>query len=199
MSPPDTVRPRLVALCGYPKAGKTTLAEFLVERYGAALVDDGAVLREAAMALYGVARAEVYTQEGKARSLEVCGKSFTHRQLCGDLGNLLEGFYGEQFMPEQTLRRLQRDTRRGFVAQVPFFVFPSVRKTQGITYRKEGGIVIGVRRPGTSAENDFDRYDESLVDHWLDNDSTMGKLIGQAIDLFEGKFGFQPRHERLAA
>lgn len=184
-------RPRLVALCGYPKAGKTTLAEFLVERYGAALIDDGAVLRDAARALYGLSQSDVYSQEGKAKTTEVCGKTFTHRQLCGDLGNLLEGFYGEQFVPEQTLRRL-RSGRHVTTATGTFFVFPSVRKTQGITYHDHGGVVVGVRRPGTAAESDFDRYDASLVDLWLDNDGTMGTLIGRAIDLFEGELGFTP-------
>jgi hypothetical protein len=183
-------RPRYVALCGFPKAGKTTLAEFLVERYGAKLVDDGAVLREACMALYKLRREDVYTQEGKAKTMEVCGRPFTHRQLCGDLGNLLEGFYGEQVIPELTFRRLEQ---RG----QPFFVFPSVRKTQGITYKKHGGVVIAITRPGTEAVNDFDRYDESLVDYWLKNDGSMGQLIGRTIDLFEDVFGFQPQRAEL--
>jgi tRNA uridine 5-carbamoylmethylation protein Kti12 len=186
-------RPTLIALCGAPKAGKTTLAEFLERRYNAHLVDDGEVLRRAAMALYGLSWDDVTTQEGKAKRIELCGRTFDHRQLLGQLGNLLESHYGEQIIPELTLRALQRrfhaDTE---LWDHPFFVFPSVRKTQGLTYRERRGVVIEVRRPGHVPVNDFDHYDTSLVNYTLDNAGDLRHFEAQAALLFEQTLGFAP-------
>lgn len=189
-------RPPYVALCGFPQSGKTTLAEFLVKRYGAELVDDGQVLREAAQPLYGLTADDVYTQAGKAKTYELCGKTFTNRQLLGDLGALLEGFYGEQVIPELTFRRLESRKTKG--RKPTFYVFPSVRKSQGVTYKTKGGVVVAVTREGTRAVNDFDRYEYNLVDYWLPNNSTIEQFFDEAIDLFENRLGYVPRLERAA-
>jgi hypothetical protein len=164
---------KFVGICGAPTSGKTTLADFLVKRYGAVLIDDGRCLREGGMAIHGMTQEDCYTQEGKARTRAVCGKTFTNRQLLGDLGNLLEGFYGEQFMPE---RGIAEARARADFGRVPFFVFASVRKTQGLTYRNEGGLMIEVVRPDTQIVNNFDRYDPSYVTHTLIN----GELTGSS-------------------
>jgi hypothetical protein len=169
--------PLYVALCGAPGAGKTTVADLLVERYDGFLVDDGKPLREAAMALYGLSWWHVSTQEGKATTRTVCGKTFTVRQLLGDLGNLLEGFYGQQFMPERALAQVD-DT-------VPLYVFPSCRKTQGLTYLKHGGIVVEITRPGHVPVNDFDRYDQSLVTYRIVNDGDLAALQERVTQLFD--------------
>lgn len=185
-------RPHFIALCGYPGSGKTTVADFLVERFGARLVDDGRVLREAAMALYGLAWEDVYTQEGKAKRIEVCGKLYTHRQLCGHLGNLLEGFYGEQFVPEQTYRQLDAEAQ----PLPPLCVFPSVRKTQGITHHARGGMIIEVIRAGCAPENDFDHYDTGLVDHTIVNGGSLDDLRRQVAHVFQNLLGYPPRQEK---
>ena len=176
--------PKLVALCGWPQSGKTTLAEYLSDEYGAQVVDDGAILREACMALYGLDWGDLYTQEGKAKTIKVCDKVYTHRQLAGHLGNLLEQFYGEQFVPEQTLRRLLKHTPE--LDGAPFYVFPSVRRTQGITWRNAGGMVVAIERPGLKfSGNDFDAFDESLVDRWIVNGGTVEDMCQQAKRLFD--------------
>jgi hypothetical protein len=171
------MKPVYVALCGAPGAGKTTVADLWVERYGGELVDDGLPLRKAVMELYGLSWCDVSTQEGKASKLEVCGKTFTVRQLLGDMGNLLEGFYGQQFMPERALAQVD-DT-------VPLYVFPSCRKTQGITYLKHGGIVVEITRPGHVPVNDFDHYDQSLVTYTLVNDGDLATLEERVTALFD--------------
>lgn len=179
--------PRYVALCGAPKAGKNAVADLLIDRYGGHLIDDGAPLRHAAMALYGLSHDDVYTQAGKAREIQVCGKTFTVRQLLGDLGNLLEGFYGEQFMPERAISQIEHNPR------IPFYIFSSVRKTQGLTYLKHGGIVVEVKRPGFEPVHDFDHYDKSLVGYTIDNDGGPDdwkeRLEGRVISLFDPFFG----------
>lgn len=179
-----TLRPRYIALCGAPRSGKSSVANYAAEHYGGVTVDDGMVLREAVRGLYGLDWEDVYTQEGKARSRVVCGKTFTHRQLLGDLGNLLEGFYGDQIMPELALSSISGSVTPSF------FLFPSCRKNQGLTYLKHGGVVIEVTRPGCEPVNDFDRYDSSLVTHRLHNTGDLNALFAKVDNLFQNEFGF---------
>jgi hypothetical protein len=134
----------------------------LAARYGAVIVDDGMCLREAVMKLYGLSWHDVSTQDGKAKVIPVCGREWPVRQLLGDLGNFLEGFYGDQFMPERAVASTAD-------IQAPFFVFPSCRKNQALTYQRQGGIVVELRRPGCEPIYDFDRWDSALVDYELDN------------------------------
>jgi hypothetical protein len=166
-----TQRPQYVALCGAPESGKTTLAQFLASDFGAELVDDGFCLRAGVSAMFGVPIDHLYDMERKRDVVQVCGKSYTKRQLCGDLGNLLEGFYGDQVIPELTLHSLNRHPK------IPFYIFPSVRKNQGLTYRAENnGIVIEVTRDGKIPVNDFDHYDRSLIDYTIENNGTIAEL-----------------------
>lgn len=169
--------PRFVALCGAPKSGKSTIAELLRDRYGAMIVDDGMPLRRAVMDLYGLSWEDVSTQEGKAREIEVCGKTYQVRHLLGDLGNMLEGFYSQQFMPERAIASITQTA--------PFYVFPSCRKTQGLTYRQHGGLVIEVYRPGYEPVNDFDHWDQSLCTHIAANDTTLEALEQRVIAFFD--------------
>ena len=178
------LNPKFIALCGAPETGKTTVADYMAARYGGRVIDDGKVLREACRALYGLSHEDVYTQAGKARIKSVGGREFSHRQLLGDLGNLLEGFYGQQFMPERAIESIApSDTAR-------FFLFPSCRKTQGITYRAQGGVVIELIRPDHFPINDFDQYDRSLVSHVLSNDRDLPALFYQVDFLMERVLGF---------
>lgn len=183
---------RYIALCGAPGVGKTTVADYLGVTFGADQIDDGACLRQASLILFGGTWACYNTQEGKARSKVICGKSYTNRQLLGQLGNLLEGHFGDQFMPEYAMQVAARiDENR----PPPFFVFPSVRKNQGITYRNHGGLVIEITRPGHVPINDFDHYDQSLVTHTIVNDSTEAELLARVRDLFTGQLGFTTQRD----
>jgi hypothetical protein len=93
------------------------------------------------------------------------------------MGNLLEGFYGQQFMPERAMT-LVDDT-------VPLHIFPSCRKTQGLTYLKRGGIVVEITRPGHVPVNDFDHYDQSLVTYRIVNDGDLATLQERVTQLFD--------------
>lgn len=152
----------LIALCGWPGAGKTEIANFLFDDFGVHTMDDGRPLRDAAITLYGLTEWHVSTQEGKASFVEVCGQQVQVRQLLGDLGQMLEDRYGEQIVPEMAMRQVENLRQRHPSAR---FCFPSVRKTQGLTYRRAGGLVIEVVRAGVHpSPYAFDRYDSSLVD-----------------------------------
>jgi hypothetical protein len=66
----------------------------------------------------------------------------------------------------------------------PFFVFPSVRMDQGITYRQHGGLVLEVTRPGYVPVNDFDHYDRDLVHFTVANDGEKRDLVLRVNELF---------------
>lgn len=185
-------KPKMIALCGAPKAGKTTVAEFLVERYGCYLVDDGMVLRKASQVLFGGPLTDYTTQEGKANTKTICGRTLTNRELLGELGNKLEEWFGDQIMPELALNHLQKN---GIGCHPQALIFPSVRKTQGKTYIEHGGFVVEVSRPGCEPVHDFDHYDKSLVMYNIDNSGTMGDLLGQVVDLAEGALGLRPQRK----
>ncbi|CCG43265.1 hypothetical protein [Magnetospirillum molischianum] len=157
-----------IALCGWPKSGKSEVAQILEEEFGAITVDDGRALRDAGIVLYGLTEWHVSTQEGKASFVEVCGQKVQVRQLLGDLGQMLEDRYGEQVVPEMALRQVKK--MRELRSDTDLFVFPSVRKTQGLAYKRAGGVVVEVVRSGVQpSPYAFDRYDAGLVDYSIVN------------------------------
>ena len=180
--------PRYVAICGAPGSGKSTVAKILTELYGAVSIDDGYILRKACAVLYSQPVNNFTTQEGKQLITNVCGQDYTNRELLGDLGTVLENFYGDQFMPEQALR--QADCWTGVTMEKPpFFVFPSVRKNQGKSYLARGGMVLEIIRPGYEALKEFDKYDTSLVDFYLTNDGDLAALERRVVALFDDMAG----------
>lgn len=155
-------RPTYIAICGNPLSGKDTAAKILVESLDYTHVDDGAPLRDIAVRYLGLTRKQVSTQEGKKEYVHVLGKRWQVRQILGELGNRLEGMFGEHIIPFMVTNSLTGDGP---------FVFSSARKTQGGFYAKNGGLIIGLRNPlAGPSPYDFDKFDESLVDYWIDND-----------------------------
>ena len=165
-------KPTCIAICGYPRAGKSTLQDILEQSFGVLPFDDALVIREAAMAVYGLDLERVSTQAGKASAISVGGRSFTVRELLGQLGNFLIDAHGTQFKPQAALRRAREFAReRELVA--PVFSFASVRLDEARSYSDAGGLVVEVRRPGCSASRPEDDFDRSLVDLILHNDGTL--------------------------
>lgn len=155
---------KIIALCGWPKSGKSLAAEILSEVYGGVIVDDGMILRQAVPILFhGVAFEDMLTQEGKLKTYEVLGKTYTYRQLLGYLGQVLEDFFGEHFIPEQTVRKIET------MPEAPFFILPSVRKTQGQYYRAMGAEVWEIDRDVPASENAFDQWDKDAVTRVIRN------------------------------
>ena len=154
--------PHLIALCGNPGSGKSTAQKLLLQLYGHEPVDDGFAVRDIAMRHLGLSHDDVYTQEGKARSSEILGKTWQHRVILGEVANRLEEMFGDHIMPWIHTRKLDPAKR---------YSFGSVRRDQGLFYKQIGGVVIGIRNPlAPPSPNEFDRFDETVIDHWIDND-----------------------------
>lgn len=150
---------KIIALNGWPKSGKSEVARILEERYGAVIVDDGEILRKAAPILFqGINPEDCYTQAGKDKIVEINESRVTVRQALGYLGDVLEQFYGQDYIPDQTVKRIAT------LPPAPYYVLPSVRKTQGHFYRKRGGAVWEIDRVGIEpSKNEFDKWDRAAV------------------------------------
>lgn len=153
--------PRLIALCGNPGSGKSTV-QALLRNIGYEPVDDGFAVRDIAMRHLGLSHDDVYTQEGKARSSEILGQTWQHRVILGEVANRLEEMFGDHIMPWIHTRQLD---------PAKCYSFGSVRRDQGLFYKRIGALVLGIRNPlAPPSPNEFDRFDETIIDRWIEND-----------------------------
>jgi hypothetical protein len=168
--------PLIIAICGLPKSGKSTLQDILHRKYNVRPWDDGSILRQHMQRISGLNIEEFATQEGKKRQSIIGSVLWEHRKALGEYGNLLEAMFGENIIPEIACREIQqhfqesRDIRTLHSIERGVYSCASVRRKQGVTYKKYGGIVVEVIRPGVEPTgNEFDEYDQSLVDVTLLN------------------------------
>lgn len=164
--------PNYIALCGHPGSGKSLVQAILNKDYGTTGVDDGLPLREFAVRNLGLTWDQVMTQEGKKETVIVCDKPWIVREILGELGNRFEAMFGKWIMPEMALNRVKPYAYPG-----SSFSFGSVRRDQGLYYKRHGGIVIGIDRPDvTPSPFEFDKFDPSVVDYWITNDAPLRGL-----------------------
>lgn len=157
---------RHLALVGHPKSGKSKIAEFLEDEFGAVIIDDGMPLRRALPILTGIPEEWCFTQEGKATTFELNGVEDQVRKGLGELGNWLEARYGEEVLAVLAMKYAVENH-----PTAPLFVYPSVRKTQGRAYRRAGGIVMQIDNPTVGPSgNAFDVWEASSVDLAITND-----------------------------
>lgn len=155
-----------LALVGHPKCGKSTIAEMLVDEFGGVIIDDGLPLRKALPILTGIPAGLCLTQEGKASVVRVGDRDEVVRQGLGELGNWLEARYGEEILALLAMNYALENHPKA-----PFYIYPSVRKTQPRAYRRAGGIVMQIDNPRVGASgNAFDVWEASSVDIRLMND-----------------------------
>lgn len=161
--------PNWIGLCGNPKAGKTEIQKILFSEWGYLPADDGIALREIAKSWLGLSHHQCYTQEGKAEYVEILGRKWQCREVLGELGNRLEAMFGDHIMPYMTTLKLDPNQR---------YSFGSVRKNQGAFYKARGGMIIGIHNPvAPPSPYAFDRFDQSAVDLWINNDPALGLAI----------------------
>ena len=170
-NPASREGPLLIALCGNPKAGKSTVQKIMQDDFGVLPVDDGRVLRDIGKMVFGLSEADVTTQAGKTRITRISDPTaskaeWENRDILGTIGNLLERTFGELVVPRATIRSIAADLKHASAVS-----FGSVRKRQGLAYLEQGGIVIEVVNPGVGpSPYDFDWYDPELVDFQIHND-----------------------------
>jgi len=160
----------LIAICGHPGVGKSTLQTILAQDYGIVPVDDGAIIREHVMQILDLDYETVSTQEGKARKVRFCGRDWVVREALGEYGNLIEAMFGEHAIPRIAVRRVLREHAEH--SKNIGYSFGSVRRNQGQVYQDTpGGAVVEITRPGVAeSPYEFDRYDTSLVRFRIHND-----------------------------
>jgi hypothetical protein len=155
--------PKLIALCGHPKAGKSEVQKILEEFYGHLPVDDGLPMRSFCVHHLGMRWDDVQSQAGKAGYVEILGKRWQRRDILGQLGNVYEDMFGADIMPFMACIGLDPDKN---------YSFGSVRRDQGAFYKSRGGLIIGIRNPlAQPSPYEFDRFNEELVDIWIENDA----------------------------
>ena len=148
--------PKLVAVIGYPHAGKDTIAKILIETLGYKRIDDGWPIRQTCMVYFNWSLEDVTTDAGKDEIVYVRGVPETRRKVMQDVGRIMERVYGEDVLPRAAIGRIQLEKLEGC------FVFPSVRMKQGWVYRNDGGLVIEITRDGCSWDgSEAENYDRS--------------------------------------
>lgn len=138
------------------------MAEMMTKQFGHKIVDTGLPLRQIAMQHLGLTKKQVFTQEGKASYVSLCGQKIQVRDILGRLGEQFERSFGDHITPYMT--HMKHGTES-------FIVDPSCRRNQGLFWKNLGGIIIEIRNPDAPpSPYAFDSYDQSLVDFHIDND-----------------------------
>ena len=167
---------KLIAICGQPGHGKSTVQTILQECFGVLPFDDGLPIREEVLKRYPfLTWDDVTTIAGKNKVVQANGESFTVRQLLGNLGKEYEDSEPGYWARIAIERALVEDTI------VPAS-FGSVRRTQPSIYREHGGLVVEVCDPRKGVSpNDFDQYDRSAVHLTILNDGSLDELYYKTI------------------
>ena len=169
--------PQFIALVGLPKSGKSEVQTILHQHFNVLPVDDGEPMRLFAMDFLGLSEEDVYSQEGKLRTTVINGHVWENRKILGELGRALETLFGADILPWIATRGARLDQS---------YSFGSVRMKQPWFYKRAGGVVIGIRRPGTvPTGNSWDEFDVNAVDVWIDNDGTLDQLLVKVTETME--------------
>ena len=171
--------PKLVALCGSPGSGKTTVAQLLALRYDGVMVDDAQILRQSCMTIYGLTYEQVSTQEGKSGFININNEPVQIRKLLGDMGKYLEAAHGSEIIAELAIAKCNLNN------DVPFYVFGSCRKNQGRSYQRNGGIVVHVDGTSPTSIYDFDVWNNDLVQIVIPNKGTLLELRDAVYSIFD--------------
>lgn len=167
--------PPIIAIQGYPKAGKSTVQKILADLYDVVPLDDGLPLREIAVSYLGLSHDQVTTQEGKAETIEINHTHWLVREVLGQLGNALEEKFGGDVIPLMAVNRFGLDNPAG-PNRHQSVSFASVRRQQGWFWRRRGALVLEVRRPGTSMGAEFNAYDPQAAHCVITNDGSLDDL-----------------------
>lgn len=180
--------PKLIGISGYPTAGKSETQNSLQKLFGVVPIDDGWPLRQFAMEHLGADEWHVRSQTGKREKVKVIDTEMEWRQFLGRLGNALEREFGEHIMPFLAVENITAANDDDGA-----YSFGSVRKTQGVYFRKLGGYILEVINPSVGPSgNDFDLYDRSLTTHSLLNEGKSIEALDEKVMEFGLSIGLVP-------
>lgn len=208
------MKPLIVALCGRPTSGKSTIQNILHEEFGLIPFDDGDVLRRHCMELFDVTREDVSTQEGKLRTTQIQGVNWENRKIVGEYGDALETTFGELTVPNWAIKAALKDwegrqralensglkwrSLKG-TPEVSGYSFGSVRRNQGKAYRNSGGIVVEIQRKGVAPTgNIWDEYSGDFIDHTFHNDMPLADIKRDFCTFFEKVLDHHNGHKKVA-
>lgn len=162
--------PPIIAICGMPRHGKSTVQEFLHQDLGVVPMDDGLPIRREGMSRFGLTWEQVSTQEGKLETCLAFGREMEVREALGLIGKEWEE-RDMQYVPSLALEILRQE---GTGAPVSY---GSVRRNQAQTYMSAAGLVIEVYDPRKPVSSyDFDYFDPRHVHMTIVNDGTLDDL-----------------------
>lgn len=166
--------PKIIALCGHPQHGKSTV-QGMLEKLGVTSLDDGRPIRLEGMKRFGLTWEQVSTQEGKLEKCSAFGRTMEVREALGLIGKEHEEGNIDHWA-EEAVRLVREDMVTTPVS------FGSVRRQGGHVYRAAGGIVLEIRDPRKpDSVYDFDKYDMSAVTRTIVNDGTLEDLRAKVI------------------
>lgn len=151
----------LIGLTGFPTAGKSAVAEILINHYNYDLLDTKEVLRNIVSEIVKCDSSFLKTQEGK----EAKFKGQEHRLLMGEVGLLLEDMFGEDFLLQRAMEGV--DTSRNLVVD-------GLRRNQALSFN---GFVLEVvsTRVGKNVFS-FDTYNKSKINYTINNSGSLMDL-----------------------
>ncbi len=153
----------LIGLCGWPKAGKSEVTKVLIEQHGFWPLDTKYVLRQMSSSLTGLDENEFKTQEGK----EKLYNGIPRRVIMGELGNVAEKLWGDDFMIRRALEQQWNYPEKKIVVD-------SLRKSQPKTF--PGFVIQVISERGVDTGNDFDKFWPYSTDAIIVNDGTQEEL-----------------------
>lgn len=178
--------PRLIGITGKAGAGKDTLADFLVRRYGATKYSFAQPLKAALNEMFHWPMEAWNDREWKEREIKWLGKS--PRQLAQTLGTE----WGRELvhpqlwvlLAEQKYIQHIDDYSQDFGGMPPF-VIPDVRfVNEAEMIRSQNGVVIQLHRPGVmsiAAHKSEDGLPDDMIDITIINDTTIERMLHEAV------------------
>ncbi len=161
----------IIALCGHPHVGKSTLQAYLEKRYGFTPCDDAAAIRAETMRRHDLSLDDVTIQSEKEKIIDTSTGPRSIRRLMADIADEYISVHGTQWKPLQALADAQGLDRA---------CFASVRRDEGRAYQAAGGILIEITRPGCHPRTQADTYDTDALDASINNDGNLQDLFDKA-------------------